>query len=191
MFDGIIVGNISPGSGTVPTLQQVTDAGNETTDSISCNSVTVNTVSIFDAATAGIMRVNADDYKMQVTEGAAGFYFDFSAASETFIQIKNNSGAVLTDKSIRILNATVANDVGNLRQCTIPHGFGAVPNFVGVTPVNDQAGNFLGAFSGVVGAAGGYTLVADDTNIIINIFANSPNDTDNMTFNFIAYFIPL
>jgi hypothetical protein len=190
MFDGIIVGNISPGSGTVPTLQQVTDAGNETTDSISCSFVTVNSVRIFDAATARNMGISVDDYIMQVTDGSSFFGFDFSGASNTLLGIKNNSGAILTDRSIRILNATVANDAGNVRQCTIPHGFGAVPNFVGVTPVNQQAGNFLGAFSGVVGAAGGYTLVADETNIIITIFADSPGDTDNMIFSFIAYFIP-
>jgi hypothetical protein len=187
MFDGIIVGNISPGSGTVPTLQQVTDAGNETTDSISCNSVTVNTVSIFDAATARNMNVIADDYKMKVTDGVAGFVVDFSAASETLIQIKNNSGAILTDRSITKLSILGISST-TPTSCTIPHSYGLAPDMVLVVAKNNLAANFLGATTS--GGIGGYQLNWDDGYVYIYISTPSPNDTDLMDFDLLFYFIP-
>jgi len=182
MFDGIIIGSAT-GVISTPTLQSVTNSGNETTNGISVEDIALN-----DDANASYAKIKVTDYRLRLTQNTAGFSMEYASAANTNLVIRNNGGAVLTDVSIRVFNVVASSVVGAPNTCEIPNPWGVRPDFITVVANNNLAAQFLGAsnFTG----QGGYQCTANDTTIFLSATVPSPDDTDLMDFNFLAYFIP-
>lgn len=178
MFDGIIVGNSSPGSGTIPTLQQVTDASGS--PATTTGNIFANRLSIKDEANAQEVVIKSNDYQIQFQESGAGFGFEYSTSAGTQLSVKNNSGAILTDASARVQTPGISVAPG-LTYFEFAHGYDLTPNAVIVQAQNSQARNFL---------ASGFLAVWNNTIVEVSINTPSIDDTDSMDFLMLFYFIP-
>jgi hypothetical protein len=193
MFDGIIVGNSSPGSGTIPTLQQVTDSGNTTTNKIICTDTTGGEIDI-DASSQGVfiydnlgsiktILVNSD----VVVFGDLGYFIElFSSGSNQYLVYLNNGQRLRV--STRALNSgfdrsmimpdansvTVIPFFGSFTEVVgvsvynIPHGFTFTPTCSSITPQSINAAKAI---------SGGCWLTFDATNIIVNLVVPSVSTT--------------
>jgi len=178
MFDGIIVGSTAPGGGTAPTLQQVTDASGSpatTTGNIFANRLSVN-----DEANAQEVVIKSNDYAIQFQESGAGFGFEYSTSAGTQLTVKNNSGAILTDASVRVQIPSISVVFGST-SFTYAHGYDLTPNAVIVQALNSQARHFINS---------GFSVVWNNTIVEVDVDMASIDDTDTMDFLMLFYFIP-
>ena len=174
MFDGIIVGNSSPGSGTIPTLQQVCDTGNTTTTEIICHQIEMP-----DEDQGDYVRLRFIGQNMEVRNGnSKGFNIDFSESADGDFLVKNNNGAILTDVSVTYQRLTVNSTLGDT-EIVIPHGYGSAPTSVIAQAATANARTILGA---------GYIISWDSDNV--NIAPTNVIQSVVYTFNLTFYFVP-
>jgi len=157
------------GGGILPTLQQVTDAGNTTTATI--NATEFATFS--DDGTIGISittKPNGGRSNIIFVQESGTAAIKCNPLTDDVTQtIQNKSGTIALLENL-IYSDVTTNAVENV--VTIAHGLPTSPVAVIVQPKNYKAGNYLSC------NGNGYYISWDITNVIITSNSTPPEDTD-------------
>jgi hypothetical protein len=198
---GVAAPGFTGGSSVIPNLQQVTDAGNTTSDDIisakAGNSVDISGEGGFVTMVLGSAQglFAPDDV---VLYGNAGYWIElYSSATSQLLVYRYNTfrnrigqlpitadqntffpakgGTIVVQPDIPVGTLTF-NTVIGAGSYDIPHGLGVVPTFASITAKDGSAGKLV---------AGGYWLTYDATNIVLNLVVITTT-VNSVTFDWFA-----
>ena len=180
MFDGIIIGNSSPGSGTIPTLQQVCDTGNTTTTNIVANGAPVASQSN-DGNTAVAIKVAPDGSAQAIQfiqPNYSGYIIPSEFSDNYNWSLPNKTGTIALLENLLFTDATIPVAIGDTI-ITIPYP----PNpslsqrIISLIPTNNISAIIL---------QGGYYVQVNGNNYQIVLLAPS-TIADDCTFSITSY----
>jgi len=179
MFDGIIIGNSSPGSGTIPTLQQVCDAGNTTTTKINATNGSAILSSSDDGNTAVGIKT-ASDGSSQSLSFQQPDYLSNLIVSE-FVDnynwsLPNKTGTIALLENLLFTDATIPVAIGDTI-IAIPPNPSLGQRIISLIPKNTSSAIIL---------QGGYYVQVSGSNYQIVLIVPS-TIADDCEFNITSY----